>query len=444
MEHVYQGPDGQALLRHDARLLGLRLVSEEDQWTSLATKAGTATLDAFTAAIQVQRGKQKLRSIQDAELLRAAVVHTAQSSNKLSAEELIILQEGARHSIHTGFGMAWEDQALDLYERQCGWPVQHRNSQVRVWDFGNSGQPLGQARIGRLIHTPDLGHGDSIPIPSSEGPASKRQKTPPMPDKMIHIEGAVEVVDLTETPNVTIPVPVPDEEEYPFFSLRGAVDGIRDELVTVRSKTTEQDELDDDDGDDEDSWSFRQIIVECKHRMHQVQPTPPLYEMIQVTAYCLMYQTDAADLVQVLRIEPSPQKQSDNQKRDQKTIDSNQKITDFISTSTTTQSTATQAPSPEIKDESSPTMRISVSRITLDDPTFGHRQNWYGIVVPRLLEWTKVVYQVRSHDELRYRLLTALATDNLEHAWNMLYEQLEWLRDCDTSYRRDVATSAAS
>ena len=35
------------------------------------------------------------------------------------------------------------------------------------------------------------------------------------------------------------------------------------------------------DDAEEDSWGFFQVVVEGKHRMHQLQSTPPLYEMNQ-------------------------------------------------------------------------------------------------------------------------------------------------------------------
>ena len=43
-------------------------------------------------------------------------------------------------------------------------------------------------------------------------------------------------------------------------------------------------------------------------------------------------------------------------------------------------------------------------------PVVGHRQNWHAVVVPRLVKWTEGVYHVRSHDQLRYRLLMTLST----------------------------------
>ena len=84
----------------------------------------------------------------------------------------------------------------------------------------------------------------------------------------------------------------------PFFSIRGSVDGIRDELAPNNRVDTRNGA---NDANDDDSWILRKIVVECKHRMKRIQPTPPLYEQIQATVYCLMYDVDHVDLVQVLR-----------------------------------------------------------------------------------------------------------------------------------------------
>ena len=73
--------------------------------------------------------------------------------------------------------------------------------------------------------------------------------------------------------------------------MRGAIDGIREELIPSTQG-----------GDDDDnSWVLAKVIVKCKHQMYKLQASPPLYEMIQITAYCFMYQVQDANLVQVLR-----------------------------------------------------------------------------------------------------------------------------------------------
>jgi hypothetical protein len=54
----------------------------------------------------------------------------------LTPLQLQQLQEGVWHSINTGFRTSWEEQALDLYERHCGWELQEWNSKVWEWPFG--------------------------------------------------------------------------------------------------------------------------------------------------------------------------------------------------------------------------------------------------------------------------------------------------------------------
>ena len=91
----------------------------------------------------------------------------------------------------------------------------------------------------------------------------------------------------------------------PFFTIYGAVDGIRDELWCPPNVCTSNGEqtcaLDEE-------WQLRQIIVECKHRMKHTFSSPPLYDQIQTTAYCLMYNVDHADIVQVVRMPKPPRK----------------------------------------------------------------------------------------------------------------------------------------
>ena len=91
----------------------------------------------------------------------------------------------------------------------------------------------------------------------------------------------------------------PRSQEQPFFTLRGCVDGIRDELIPT--ETHGKGSSNDDTNSDDDSWVMKSVIVECKHRMRQLKSSIPLYEIIQATTYALMYQVSDVDLVQVLR-----------------------------------------------------------------------------------------------------------------------------------------------
>ena len=98
----------------------------------------------------------------------------------------------------------------------------------------------------------------------------------------------------------------------PFVTIKGMVDGIRDELGpttrpsreggTKESEDTEETKNDDDDDLSCDSFSLSRVVVECKHRMRALLPNGPRFsECIQAVVYCFMYEADEADIVQVLR-----------------------------------------------------------------------------------------------------------------------------------------------
>lgn len=280
IRHVYQGSAGQELLRHDAMLLGLRLESEEKLLMDIAQQAGKSTQQALKSALQVQSGEKRLASIEQAKKLCETVVQKAKESKKLSESQLKQLQQGSRHSINTGFGTCWESQALDMYGKQYGCDVRARNEEIKVWPFAKiddkTVQPMGLAYSYRSIAALD----------DSASRQAKRQK-----------QATSEIIDISagassESAAKQHPLQSKVQMDRCFFSLRGAIDGIRDELVPNISDS------------DDDSWIFRPIIVECKHRMNRLQPSPHLYEMIQTIAYCQMYQVKEADLVQVLRRRP--------------------------------------------------------------------------------------------------------------------------------------------
>lgn len=490
--HVYQGKPGQLLLQHDAKLLGLgEVVSEEEIWKALAQKAGPSTQKALTQALQVSTGQHKVASIQHAEALRAKWVQETQATTRLSAHEKQVLQEGLRQSIHTGVGTDWEDEALDWYqETHCcpamGDMVQHRNQEIRVWDFDVTAKPLGPARKSdRRISTHPKGENDEDETSAEKVTEVILPATTAMEmdgEKATNTEEDIPVVDLTDDAMIataTTAATDTDHREHPYFSLRGAVDGIRDELVVGKNSSSSS---------SDEWWTFQNVIIECKHRMYKLQPTPPLYEMIQATAYCLMYQTHVADILQVLRIDNDPprkskstiHKSSSEQKENEPVLN---KITEYLTKPSAAKLDAPKEPSddldendavkkksssvdettkPEADDDTKPvsqphknspttttkakpkpkssaaTMKMSVHRIDIEDPTYRHGQNWHEIVAPRLQSWTQGVYQVRSQEGLRYRLVTAMASDNLQEAWNILLEQCPWLKDCDTSYHRDI------
>lgn len=98
------------------------------------------------------------------------------------------------------------------------------------------------------------------------------------------------------------------DEPFPFLTIRGSVDGIREELTPNDNNGHGATAGDDDD----DSWVMKRIVVELKHRMNRIYHSPPLYEQIQAVTYCFMYNVDNADIVQVIRQDGEDEEQTAN------------------------------------------------------------------------------------------------------------------------------------
>ena len=302
---------------------------------------GLAVVPNVTAAAEI-----KQRALHDA-------------AQVLTATELQRLSEGLRDAVNTGYGTAQEDDALDLYQAQIQWPVTQRNGELRVWPFGRK---------------------------RCEDDAKKKKQEE---DVYALCSAYVEKSLVGDT---TVPPPPPPIAEDAFFCIVGSVDGIREELV-----------LEEGMQDDDELWSIRQSIVECKHRMQRIYATPPLYEQIQTALYCQMYQVDAAEIVQILR---QPENNDDKQQQ--------------------------------------PSVILDVHRLHLDDPVLQHRQHWHTCLLPRLASVTAAIYKIRANDHARYCFLTALASnttssdDNENDAavWKILFSHCDWLRDGDTAWAR--------
>ncbi|KAG7338971.1 hypothetical protein IV203_016247 [Nitzschia inconspicua] len=516
LSHVYQGRGGQALLQHDVHLLGLNLVSEEEQLLELAAQAGPATTEALTKALQVKHGETRVESIEMAQQMRQEVMKRAAKSKKLTKQQLTSLEEQTRHSIDTGCGHSWEDEALDQYQKQCGWDVRRRNEECRIWHFEKS--ELGNDKKINATEPGELHHRQVTPSLCPVGPAVpfSRKRTRPVSEESSNstlLSGRENVpIDLTtETMENSKTVAqsssgAPAVEESPayFLSIKGMVDGIRDELMVVERV----------DNKDDDDWILRTVVVECKHRMRSLLPYPRFYECIQAVVYCQMYDADEADIVQVLR-------KSKTSNADTRTLDlemekaGEEETTSLLSEQETQREpwpTADESPPqkkrlltehfprlpsnslehvklkqmvdggddddikgnieeyPDKPDDweektdedgavisekvkpSTVDMEIAVSRISLHDQ-FNHLDSWNTIVLPRLREWTECVYRIRKSDDLRYRLLSSMAimesTDDprerqrhIQVAWELAFEQCPFLKVGYSfeCYRRELST----
>jgi hypothetical protein len=445
MNLVYQGRDGQRLLRRDSKLLGLTLVSEETILLQLAAKAGDSTRMALQSALQIKDGSKKVETVELAKTLKEKVLQEATKTGKLDKKELKVLSEGARSAVDTGYGTAHEDGALDLYEKQCGWPVEQRNAEVREWPFvrlEDAKLEPGQENVTRVeqptvvpMETASPGFRrpkvelNAAADAQEQNAAAKRQKVVDLTNES---DLCLPPVDATAPTSLSIGIPVATETECsenikPFFSIMGSVDGIRDELAPSNGKGSSESPSDDD------SWVFRKVIVECKHRMNRIHVVPPLYEQIQTTVYCLMHQIDEADIVQVMR-KDRPVKPKAQVKPKEASSETLYKCGEEEAKQ------SDNKPAPQTSQESSrKSITISVSRISLDDPVMQHRTNWTQVVLPRLRSFVEAVFAIRSNDDKRYQLLIATGDDDqAKKAWQILHNECPWLESCDTSFHRDL------
>jgi len=225
-----------------------------------------------------------------------------------------------------------------------------------------------------------------------------------------------------------------DETETPLFHIVGSVDGIREEIVSLGEK-------------DDDSWHVETMVVEVKHRMRRVHAVPPLYEQVQAVVYALMYNVGATEIVQVLRT--APVKSKDNAKGSRK-VTAKPKENEDLSKNQTLDSWLKQPTIQDISDEktkddsdSKPkppsSFTITVSKVRVDDPVMRHRQSWTEIILPRLRSFADAILRIRSDDNKRYRLLLAVGDHTgcgSLQAWELLHEELPWLRKCDTAFHR--------
>ncbi|OEU20167.1 hypothetical protein FRACYDRAFT_236236 [Fragilariopsis cylindrus CCMP1102] len=703
MKHIYQGYDGQQLLQQDTQILGLLETNykdnteyqEEIELLQIAELTGSDTIiDAVKRTLKIKHGdieeRNKIQTIEDATILKrkagALLISSDESTttaaaaditdnninnndtillkkirNRLTTQQLHILQERTRQSVDTGCGHSWEAMALDQYERNCGWDIRERNAECRLWHFeridddnddddennnnnnnNNTIRPTGPAYARR--HSSSSRHnnnnkktkkdhdhdqfdsrgvkrnklrtyekyvnngiaaaGDSSEISSnailylnndkssSSSSSSTTHNILPADEngnekinKNYSINDDDDIIllatdDTTTTSNTTSNVttttfeqemkdscnrqqqqdkvkpPLNDASSPPFLTIKGMVDGIRDELRPTTTTTTpgrrkeknnnnnnnnsggdnDDDKDDESNVHDQSSLLLSRVVVECKHRMRLLLPYPRFSECIQSVVYCFMYEADSADIIQkstslATRKEEEHTEDMDTETtttassstvtkcpknivlddtvpyttndvsnatnfskvctdiqsadkcgNDDDTMLSKNKSAIRTTTSTTTMATTTATNTTTTKLTTATTkpdisIKIAVNRISLDDH-FGHRINWNTIILPKLRQWTDAVYEIRSDDNKRYRLLSMMAMTQssssslalpssivvseqqrlhvqeedestkqhhqqrecIRTAWELIFDECDFLRDgiSGERYRRDI------
>mmetsp|Transcript_18732 Transcript_18732/g.46522 ORF Transcript_18732/g.46522 Transcript_18732/m.46522 type:complete len:461 (+) Transcript_18732:372-1754(+) len=276
------------------------------------------------------------------------------------------------------------------------------------------------------------------------------------------------------------------QSQKPFVTIKGMVDGIRDELgpTTWNETCGNNNNNNNDNNDDHDdnlsceSYSLSRVVVECKHRMNKLLHGPRFSECIQAVVYCFMYEADDADIVQVLRTKNDATKSAIKegsvtkyfrkvaqghgqteggtvQDEKKKVIEKTTENQDIKGDGDVTDEATATKPRIEEQDKKETTenniaMTIAIDRVSLDDPNFGHRANWKAIILPKLRQWVDAVYRIRQSDDKRYRLLTALSmVDSLDAAnerkylkaaWELVFEECDFLREgmSGERYRRET------
>ena len=394
---VYQG--GHLLLREDVKVLGLVLQTEEEILLNLAQQAGPETRRAVKSAIQVKKGATILETTQAAAGIKNNILEAAIKSKKLKPEQFKKLKEGTRSLVDTSFGTHHENDALNLYEKQCGWDVRDRNEAIVSWPFA----------------TTEVGLYNSV-----EPMDVAKERSP------YHVFG--------------------DHEKAPFFVICGSIDGIRDEIWYPPNQHVT-------DGLEEE-WDLRRVVVECKHRMHHAFSTPPLYDQIQTTVYCLMFDTTEADIVQVTRRTTESTTRPQTKLLDHKESQMPKVLPSAVDCSETQHDSTIASMNPsdnkrkarkhiprkEKKVKPKSVVDIAVSRLSLDDPIMQHRTNWESMILPRLRLFVEAVYSVRGDNKKRRSLLLAcdIASQGPLEAWDLLHQECPWLLDCDTAYHREL------
>jgi hypothetical protein len=416
---------------------------------SIATKAGTAVRDSMKQALAVQKGKLILKTNQEVTELNQRVQLEAskaqKSDKKITENELTIIQKGVQQLVYRGYGTFHEQEAMDMYERQCGWEIRERNSVMVKWPFIRS-EDVRQHQDNTNTTTsssenPIIQGSQQTVVPLTSAIKSqitKHERPPNISRKRLHpsnihptieesLSTHVDTIDEKPIINDTADAVQIQPAQRPFFCLYGSVDGIRDELWYDEEYRRSKGEATIIDHDEDDEWKLRQVVIECKHRMKKIHTRvatastpPPLYDQIQAIVYCLMYETTEADIIEVFRSNTADESNDTNNNNNcNKAKDNN--------------TTYDSKPADQSK---SHRIDIATSRITLYDPINRHGEHWKSVILPRLRDFVEAVYTIRSDDGKRYQLLSSLASMEEDMSWKLIIDECPWLKDCDTAYYR--------
>eukprot|EP00985_Skeletonema_marinoi_P025194 scaffold18261_cov141-Skeletonema_marinoi.AAC.5 len=493
---IYQSHLGQSLLQNDASLLGLHLIEdaksyERQQLLAMASSISHETHNLVQTSLAVSEGTTKLQSVEEVQSIQHQIKTHAIQSGKLTERQVDSLVDASRQNLSTGFGNAHEEEALDLYEGVVGCCVRERNEALMTWKFervellncgGGSGVTARPMGVATRREWGDMMTNNLELNGKNDDDAKKSEEK--STDKTAEVIVIDDTTATTSTANTTSPSVQEQQNQHKcFFKIVGAVDGIRDEIYidqappqppTISSTTdannnnhnsSDKKSMDTNDSkditpsnhkndeynfSDDDStneqWTIRPIIVECKHRMTQAKVPPPLYDQIQTCLYINMYNVEEADLIQVVRRKRKRMTSGATpviKNEDGKENDVPIQVAGGGMMATVDDNKNKEENNKEKKKKEDNNVQITISRISLHDPIHNHQHHWNQTLLPRLASFVDAVYNVRKDDGKRYRLLMALVQEqnydsesNEAEAWKVLWDEMPWLRSCDTSFGR--------
>ncbi|OQR80819.1 hypothetical protein ACHHYP_17146 [Achlya hypogyna] len=252
LEYVYQDLDD--LLAVDARLLGLTLVSKDEELYNLMQKSGSAS---SLEGVVRWANKTSVANISTANDLASKVMTIAASAceaKKLSAAEAQRLQEGLREKLRTNVGKRNESLAIAAYEAQLGYVYSpHADFEALL----------------RVQASNDAYYYILYPDPATATDAGC---------VCMRFANCAERVTKTKGDGRSL------ASTAHYFSLCGMVDGTT-EVLRI---------------DGEDDWRTELIVVEVKNRLHRFRDPVPLHDCVQMAVYMQMLGVSQGDLVQCL------------------------------------------------------------------------------------------------------------------------------------------------
>lgn len=396
-KYLYQGLD--LLQQYDCKRLHIIMITKEEEVQSVLRKLDSTHQQKFEEIEQVT--KQSYDQNVAKALIKEAVnlLATKDIKDRLSTDEVQLLEKEMQSKISTRYGVHCEDDALDKYESITGYPVKERNDsyyimEVPVWvvDLNNDNsantvvrQKISDLTVRRVMTATDANIKESHQIKdiennNSSGTRSATNTTETTDEIVAPANNAFAIMnDAMKRKSTSLGTSSKPKrarnEPQPAFTIIGKVDGVSEQL--------------DQASEDPSLWKPTRVIVEAKNRVNSIKHPPPLYEQIQLVSYMIMTGSKYGDLVQSVS-----RRKVVNAKRCEEII-----IIDEDPNESSVSHTVTNRIE-EVEEE-----QFHISRVTLNDTLYNHQQHWETVIMPRVYVFRDMIVALRNDDGLRAQYL---------------------------------------